>query len=140
MSATYQLSVSGQFNSTYVYPYIKTLAIANSVEPLKRAMVAGTGADVLLFEKATTNETTALIFNRSATNHARIRVAETGGATIDYDLPPARMIMVPSSGLSVSTNEGAFSAFVDWDKIEARGIGAATEIEIMIIEEEEPAS
>lgn len=140
MSATYQLNVSGQFNTTYTYAFVKALAIANSIEPLKRAMVAGTAADVLLFEKSTENETTVLVFNRSTTNNARIRVAETGGATVDFDLPPSRMLMVPSSGISVSTNEGAFSAFDDWDKIEARGIGGDAEVEIMVIEEEAAAS
>ena len=138
--ATYQLEVSGQFNATYEYPFVTNLSITNCAEPLKRAMVAGTAADVLLFEKSTTNETTVLILNRSTTNHARIRVAETGGATVDFDLPPSRMLMVPSSGISVSTNEGAFSAFEDWDKIEARGIGGDAEVEILVIEQQTPTS
>jgi hypothetical protein len=137
--ATYQITVGGQFNDTYSYPWNSTTSLDSSIDPLKRARTLNTSTEDVLFTVGT-RDVTVVIYNRSTTDSIRIRLIETGGATADFNIKPTRFAAFPSRSLSVSTSGGAFSAFSEWDEIRGQAIAGTPDVEVLIIEEDESAS
>lgn len=73
-----------------------------------------------------------VVINRDGTNFVRLRLSDTGGATMDVKLEPNRAFIFNSRELSVSATEGAFASFSNIDNIKAQADTAACDVELLL--------
>ena len=73
----------------------------------------------------------ALIVNRDDTNFVRIRVKNTGGATMDVKLLAGQSYIINTNQLSVSETDGAFASFETIDTVLAEADTAECKVEVI---------
>jgi hypothetical protein len=73
-----------------------------------------------------------VVINRDGTNFVRLRLSDTGGATMDVKLSPGKAFVFNSRELSVSATEGAFASFSNIDNIKAQADTAACDVELLL--------
>ena len=73
-----------------------------------------------------------VVINRDGTNFVRLRLSDTGGATMDVKLEPNRAFIFNSRELSVSATEAAFASFSNIDNVKAQADTAACNVELLL--------
>jgi hypothetical protein len=73
-----------------------------------------------------------VVINRDGTNFVRLRLSDTGGATMDVKLEAGKAFVFNSRELSVSATEGAFASFSNIDNIKAQADTAACDVELLL--------
>lgn len=73
-----------------------------------------------------------VVINRDGTNFVRLRLSDTGGATMDVKLGAGKAFVFNTRELSVSATEGAFASFSNIDNIKAQADTAACDVELLL--------
>jgi hypothetical protein len=73
-----------------------------------------------------------VVINRDGTNFVRLRLSDTGGATMDVKLEAGKAFVFNSRELSVSATEGVFASFSNIDNIKAQADTAACDVELLL--------
>ena len=121
---TYSLSVSETITLTDNNAVKQVVTVPTSETQIAGVGVVGSGslADVKF----------GIIVNRDGTNFVRLRLADTGGHTMDVKLLSGEYFVLHNRSLNVSTTEGAFASFSNIDTISAQADTASCDVEILL--------
>jgi len=133
--ATYVIAYTGQFTSTYSYPFSGSVNIADSEQPFKRVITAVSASETNVLNVESFDQCFVQIRNLGDFP-VRVRLFHDSGETIDMELPVDRMISIPSKAISGSRTGQAFSAFDDYEDIIVQGIGGDSDVEVLVIPSE----
>lgn len=121
---TYSLSVSETITLTDDNAVKQVVTV-----PTSETQIAGIGA---VGNGSLADVKFGVIVNRDGTNFVRLRLADTGGHTMDVKLLAGEYFVLHNRSLNVSTTEGAFASFSNIDTISAQADTASCDVELLL--------
>jgi len=121
---TYSLSVSETITLTDDNAVKQVVTV-----PTSETQIAGVGA---VGNGSLADVKFGVIVNRDGTNFVRLRLADTGGHTMDVKLLAGEYFVLHNRSLNVSTTEGAFASFSNIDTISAQADTASCDVELLL--------
>ena len=115
----------------------ESVTVSANTEGYSNTINVGTAAEVILLDSQNIETGGALdldgvfIINKDDTNFVRIRLADTGAHTVDFQLDAGRFMFFWNRSINVSTTEAAFAAFTDIDTIVGRADTGAVDVKII---------
>ena len=115
----------------------ESVTVSANTEGYSNTINVGTAAEVTLLDSQNIETGGALdfdgvfIINKDDTNFVRIRLADTGAHTVDFQLDAGRFMFFWNRSINVSTTEAAFGAFTNIDTIVGRADTAACDVKIV---------
>ena len=114
-----------------------SVTISSNTEGYNNTINVGTGSEVTLLDSSNIDTGGNLdfdgvfIINRDDTNFVRLRLADTGAHTVDFQLDPGEFMFFWNRSINVSTTEAAFAAFTNIDTIKAQADTLACDVQII---------
>ena len=115
----------------------ESVTVSANTEGYSNTINVGTAAEVILLDSQNIETGGALdfdgvfIINKDDTNFVRIRLADTGAHTVDFQLDAGRFMFFWNRSINVSTTEAAFGAFTSIDTIVGRADTLAVDVKII---------
>ena len=115
----------------------ESVTVSANTEGYSNTINVGIAAEVTLLDSQNIETGGALdfdgvfIINKDDTNFVRIRLADTGAHTVDFQLDAGRFMFFWNRSINVSTTEAAFGAFTSIDTIVGRADTLAVDVKIV---------
>ena len=115
----------------------ESVTVSSNTEAYTDVINIGTASEVTILDSGAIDDAGALdfdgvfIINKDDTNFVRIRLADTGGHTVDFQLDAGRFMFFWNRSINVSTTEAAFGAFTNIDTIVAQADTLAVDVKIV---------
>ncbi len=115
----------------------ESVTISSNTEGYSNTINVGIAAEVTLLDAGMIDTGGVLdfdgvfIINKDDTNFIRLRLADTGAHTVDFQLDPGQFMFFWNRSINVSTTEAAFGAFTNIDTIVAQADTGAVDVQII---------